>query len=631
VKGPSLGGHVVHFFDTEAALADVVATFLADGLNAGQPGLVIATDAHASAFRSRLSSLGVDCQMATDQGLLRFIDADAMLDELLVDGAPDWTRFSAHVGAALEQAGAGDGLVRAYGEMVDILWSDGRESAALRLEEMWNELTTARRFSLLCAYRMGNFYRETSSDGLRAVCGLHHGGLHRMPESADHSGHNGSTRDPGMLALEAEIGERRRLEAALRDSLAEQRRVEAELRDRNEELNDFLENASDGLHRLDADGNILWANRAELELLGYSRDEYIGRHIGEFHVDADVIAEVLPRLARNEIQRAFEARLRSKDGSIKHVRINARALVHEGKLVHIACLTQDMTAEKRAREETSRLLEALVEAARAKDEFIAMLSHELRGPLAPIRSALHLMQQRGDSGVTREREIIDRQVGNVIRLVDDLLDASRIAGGKIDLQQQRLDVADVIEMAVEIAGPALDARGHTVRVRASQGVAFVDGDAVRLAQVISNLLFNAAKYTERNGRVSVDMAVADGQAVISVRDTGIGIEADLLPQVFGRGVQGRHGVAGLGLGLAIVRGLVDLHGGTVTAHSEGPGCGSEFRVMLPLAESQAPTEPPPGGPHRHPAAHDERSRSGPPPARGRNGCQAHRPERIRAA
>ena len=532
--------------------------------------------------------------MTADQGLLRFIDADAMLDELLVDGAPDRARFSAHVGTALEQAGAGDVLVRAYGEMVDILWRDGRESAALRLEEMWNELTTGRRFSLLCAYRMGNFYRETGFDGLRTVCGLHHGGLHRVPESADNSGHNGSngsTRDPRMLALEAEIGERRRLEAALRDSLAEQRRVEAELRDRNEELNDFLENASDGLHRLDADGTILWANRAELELLGYSQDEYIGRRIGEFHVDPDVMAEILPRLARNEILRAFETRVRSKDGSIKHVRINARALVHEGKLVHIACLTQDMTAEKSAREETSRLLEALVEAAQAKDEFIAMLSHELRGPLAPIRSALHLMQLRGDSGVTREREIIDRQVGNVIRLVDDLLDASRIAAGKIDLQQQRLDVADVIEMAVEIAGPALDARGHAVRVRASQGVAFVDGDAVRLAQVISNLLFNAAKYTERNGRVSVDLGVAGGQVVISVRDTGIGIEADLLPQVFGRGVQGRHGVAGLGLGLAIVRGLVDLHGGTITAHSEGPGCGSEFRVMLPLAESQAPAEP----------------------------------------
>lgn len=252
--------------------------------------------------------------------------------------------------------------------------------------------------------------------------------------------------------------------------------------------------------------------------------------------------------------------------------------------------TVTLTAEKSAQEETSRLMDALVEGARAKDEFIAMLSHELRGPLAPIRSALHLMQLRGDTGVTREREIIDRQVGNLIRLVDDLHDESRIAAGKIELQKHRIDVADVIEMAVEIAGPALDARGHAVRVRASQGVAFVDGDTVRLAQVISNLLFNAAKYTERNGRVSVDLRVDGGQAVVSVRDTGIGIEADLLPHVFGRGVQGRHGVAGLGLGLAIVHGLVDLHGGTITAHSEGRGSGSEFRVMLPLARLQAPAE-----------------------------------------
>jgi signal transduction histidine kinase/ActR/RegA family two-component response regulator len=440
VTAPHVDGHAVHFYDSEGALADVVATFLAGGMMAGQPGVVISTDAQASAVRARLSSLGVDCQMAVDQGRLHFIDADAMLHELLIDGAPDRARFITHIGDALEKAGAGDKHVRAYVEMVDILWSDGRESAALRLEEMWNQLATGRRFSLLCTYRTGNVARDAGSAGLRTLCSLHDGGLHRGQASSDSSGHNGSTRDPRLLALDAE---------------------------------------------------------------------------------------------------------------------------------------------------TSRPVEALVEAARAKDEFIAMLSHELRGPLAPIRSALHLMQLRGDTGVTREREIIDRQVGTLLRLVDDLLDASRIAAGKMELQPQRLDVADVIEMAVEIAGPALDARGHALRVRASQGEAFVDGDAVRLAQVISNLLFNAAKYTERNGRVSVDLRADDGQAVISVRDTGIGIGADLLPHVFGRGVQGRHGVAGLGLGLAIVRGLVDLHGGTITAHSDGPGCGSEFRVMLPLAASQA--------------------------------------------
>ena len=358
---------------------------------------------------------------------------------------------------------------------------------------------------------------------------------------------------------------------------------------------------------LGPDGTILWANRAKIDLVGYPRDQYVGRPISEFHADPDLIAEILRRVARNDTVRGSEARLRCSDGSIKHVRIDANGLFRDGALVHVRYFTRDVTAENLASEEASRLLEAVVEAGRAKDEFIATLSHELPGPLASIRSALQLMRGRREGHGTRAIEIIGRQVENLVRLVDDLLDASRIAAGKLELRRERLDVADVIDMAVEIVAPVLNARQHALHVRAIKRCAFVDGDALRLAQVISNLLCNAAKYTERGGRVSLDVDAGDGQVVVVVRDTGIGIELGLLSRVFERGVQGTSRVGGLGLGLTIVRAIVELHGGWITAHSSGPGRGSEFRVTLPLAPAVT-AEPPLNGGAGPPAATASRRR-----------------------
>jgi len=571
-----LDGHALYLYESDDALVGMVAGFLADGLQAGDAVVVIATDSHAAGFRARLTARGLDTEAAGAAGRLCFIDARAMLDLLLVDGEPDRARFDAHIGGTFARAAMVGAGVRAYGEMVDILWREGRQSAAIRLEELWNQLATVRPFSLLCAYAIGGFHGDSGPEELRSVCSLHDGS--GAPE-------------PRMQALEAEIRERQRLEAALRQSLADQQAVEAELRERNEELHDFFENAVEGLHCVGPDGVILWANPAELALLGYARDEYVGHHIAEFHVDGEVISDMLERVAHNETVRDREARLRCKDGSIKHVRISTNALFRDGRFVHTRCFTRDVTAETLAREQTSRLLEAAVDEARAKDEFIAMLSHELRGPLAPIRSALHLMQLRGDSGVGLEREVIDRQVGNLVRLVDDLLDASRVASGKIEVQRERIDLADVIDLAVEIAAPVLQARDHALEVRAGRGDALVDGDRVRLVQVLANLLSNAAKYTERGGRIWLDLRVEAGQALLAVRDNGIGIDGHLLPRVFERGVQGRHGIGGLGLGLAIVRAFVELHGGAVTAHSAGRGRGSEFRIALPLAASPRVAEP----------------------------------------
>jgi signal transduction histidine kinase len=223
---------------------------------------------------------------------------------------------------------------------------------------------------------------------------------------------------------------------------------------------------------------------------------------------------------------------------------------------------------------------------RAKDEFLAMLGHELRNPLAPMLTALQLMRLRGDGVLQRERTVIERQTRHLVRLVDDLLDVSRIARGKIELRLERIDVADVVAKAIEMASPLLEEREHDLEVEVPRGFV-VDGDSARLAQIVANLLTNAAKYTEKGGVVAIEASAAGDVAVLTVRDSGIGIAPEMLPRVFDMFAQERQALdrtqGGLGLGLTIVKNLTELHRGTVSVRSEGRNKGSEFVVRLPLA------------------------------------------------
>jgi PAS domain S-box-containing protein len=246
---------------------------------------------------------------------------------------------------------------------------------------------------------------------------------------------------------------------------------------------------------------------------------------------------------------------------------------------------------------------AAEEASRAKDQFLAVLGHELRNPLAPIATALRLMSLRAGDACVSERSIIERQVQHMTRLVDDLLDVSRITRGKVELRRRPIEIADVIAKAVEIASPALEQRQHRLEVDVPTRGLTVNGDAGRLAQVFANLLTNSAKYTPPYGDVSVRATGNRRVARVSVRDTGMGIAPDVLPHVFEVFVQGsrRDAVrAGLGLGLAIVRSLTELHGGRVEAQSAGLNQGSEFVVELPLLEAP-PREAARPTPRDHPA------------------------------
>jgi PAS domain S-box-containing protein len=245
----------------------------------------------------------------------------------------------------------------------------------------------------------------------------------------------------------------------------------------------------------------------------------------------------------------------------------------------------------RVEDERQALLEAARSANRAKDEFLAMLGHELRNPLAPIVTALQLMKLRGEPSFERERTVIERQVDHLTRLVDDLLDVSRFARGKVELKRELVEVADIVTSAVEMASPLLEQSAHKLVLDVPRCGLLVDGDPARLTQVITNLLTNASKYTSPGGRIEVTATVDGDDVVISVRDNGIGITPEALPNIFDLFVQGRQAsdraLGGLGLGLTIVKNLVEQHEGTVSALSDGYDEGSEFIVRLPAAKRAA--------------------------------------------
>ncbi len=249
----------------------------------------------------------------------------------------------------------------------------------------------------------------------------------------------------------------------------------------------------------------------------------------------------------------------------------------------------------RARQYESRALLARLEGTdRRKDEFLAMLAHELRNPLAPLRNALHIVRLRGEERRDAARwawDVMDRQVGHLTRLVDDLLDVSRITRGKVTLRREAVDLAEAATRAVESARPVIDARQHRLTYEGPPEPVRTLADPVRLTQVIGNLLNNAAKYTDEGGQITLTVGREASEAVVRVRDTGTGIASEMLPNVFDLFTQAERTLdrsqGGLGIGLALVRSLVELHGGTVQVFSAGLGAGSEFVVRLPVLEAEA--------------------------------------------
>jgi len=499
--------------------------------------------------------------------------------------------------------------------------------------------------------------------------------------------------------------------------VSDRRRTEQTLRASEEELNDFFENASVGLHWIDADGRILRANKTELAMLGYAASEYIGHPVTEFHADRPVVDDMLDRLARGETLRNYPARLRCRDGSIRHVLVSSNARWERGRFAHSRCVVMDVT-ERRAADEIRGLLAAVVESSedavitksldghilswnagaramlgyaaedvvgrsvnliipesrrdeeleilervkearrvepfetqrvardgriidvslsvspirgehggiigassiardigqrkaleqslrdsdRRKDEFLAVLAHELRNPLAPIRSGVAALRLAlpEDATLRHVGGIIERQVRLMSRLLDDLLDVSRITHNKLELRMEPLTLQAVIESALETSRPLVTAAGQTVAVTAPPAPVPIVADPMRLAQVFANLISNASKYSHAGATIRIGVTLHARDVAVSVSDDGIGIASEALPtifDVFSQASQARtRAQGGVGIGLSLVKGLVGLHGGRVSARSPGLDQGSTFEVRLPLAPAVADVTPVPDAP-----------------------------------
>jgi PAS domain S-box-containing protein len=409
------------------------------------------------------------------------------------------------------------------------------------------------------------------------------------------------------------------------DRVLKKRRTEFRLVESEARMSGIIASAMDGIITVDERQWICVFNPAAEEMFGCTAAEAMGEPVQRFLPGWSA----WPAAPPGQRVIPFEGIGLRTDGERFPVEL-AVSWVETPRRRYCTCLARDIRERKRAQLERERLIReqaarreaeagrAKMEAAalenanlyhelrradRLKDEFLAMLAHELRNPLAPIRNALHLIHLAGATlapALADNFDIIERQVTYLVRLVDDLLDVSRISQGKIQLRREPVDLGEVVTRAVESSRPLIDARGHQFAVRLPAQALTVLGDMVRLVQVLANLLNNAAKYTPEGGQIELDVeASANGREVaVRVRDTGMGIPPEILPRLFEPFTQSERTLdraeGGLGIGLTLVRRLVGMHGGTVQAHSAGPGLGSEFVVRLPVVVGEAvvPASPP---------------------------------------
>jgi len=414
---------------------------------------------------------------------------------------------------------------------------------------------------------------------------IHPDGEVRWVTNAGRAVYDEQDRPLRILGTITDVTDRKRAEEALRESDERYRAATAAI--------------SDVIWTTNAAGFLAGEQQGWADFTGQSQEEYQGDGWSKVvhPEDAQPTIDEWKRAVAEKRTFVFENRVRRRDGewrvcSIRAVPLlNADQTIREWVGVHT-----DVTERKRDEEKLRQLAAELSEADRRKDEFMATLAHELRNPLAPIRSGLQIIKLSGANGaVEQARTMMERQLTHMVRLVDDLLDISRVSQGKIELRTERVEVRAVIDAAVETSRPLIEEAGHNLVVVVPDEPIFVDGDMTRLVQVVSNLLTNSAKYMHRGGHIELMVSVESRFVTIRVKDEGIGIPPAMLAKVFVMFTQVDRTLekttGGLGIGLSLVKGLVEMHGGTIEANSDGEGKGSEFVVRLPVViEASKPQE-----------------------------------------
>ena len=455
--------HFVQFYEADGFLLNSLSGFIGRAIRADDGAVVVATEAHRNGLDELLQANGLDVTTARSRGQYVSLDAAETLSKFMVDGAPEPGRFNEFMGGVIASVTDGRTRISAFGEMVALLWAEGNHAAAIRLEELWNDLQRTHSFSLFCAYPMNGLSGERFIEATGSVCKVHSRVI-PAESYADLSDPNARLRAIALLqqkaeSLEAEVKERRQVEERLRLAL-----------------------------------------------------------VGE-------------QMARAEAETAN----------------------------------------------------------RMKDEFLATVSHEIRTPLNAIIGWSHLLRtgRLDEATAARAMETIDRNAKSQAQLIEDILDVSRMITGKLRLNNEPVDIASVINAAIDSVQLAINSKDLKLEITLDPSARHTLGDASRLQQVVWNLLANAIKFTPSGGRIEVKVERAGRNLQIRVSDAGQGIDKDFLPFIFDRFRQAdgtttrEHG--GLGLGLAIVRHLVELHGGTIKADSAGKGKGATFIINLPLA------------------------------------------------
>ncbi len=444
---PAQQHHIVQFYQDEQCLADVVAQYLAAGLEREEPIVALATPSHCAAFSSRLKAHGIDADQASAEGRLLLLDARATLTSIMIGDLPDAVRFEELIGAALDRVGAGSchARPRAYGEMVDLLWQDGNRAGAVRLEELWNDFGRKRSFSLLCAYDLGRFRKDSDAEKLLELCNTH--------------------------------------------------------------------------------------------------------------------SHVIPTESYSQVAES--------DGRLREVtQLQQRALALESEIEH-----------------RKQVEQALREALRQRDDFLAIAGHELKTPLTAVQLLVHslgkLTAESGDPQIQTRVARAARGINRLSTLVDELLDVSRVSAGKLKLEVEEFDLGAVAGELIDGAADQL-ARAGCKATFTCDGPMVGRWDRSRVEQILVNLLSNAMKYGKGHP-IELRIERAGATARISVRDHGIGISPADQQRIFDRferAVSLQH-FGGLGLGLWIVRQVVEAHGGTIRVESE-PADGATFLVDLPI-------------------------------------------------
>jgi PAS domain S-box-containing protein len=481
------GGHIVQFYENEEFLSAAVADFLAEGLERGESVVVIATEEHRAAFVRRLGAKGIDVPKALRMGQFTMLDAAETLRMFMVGDKPDGKRFRDVIGAVLDSCRRRDRLapVRFFGEMVDQLWKAGNTDGAIQLEDLWNELNATNSFTLLCAYAMGNFYKEIDAKKYRHVCSQHSKVIPSPGREIEEvkAALGVSELEERARSLESEVAFRTEMERRFREALKAAQRAEEQLRINERELTDFFENAPLALNWVGPDGVILRANQAELDLLGYTREEYVGHKVGEFHVDSEAIKAVFDRLSRGETVRSFESQMKCKDGGTKEVVIDANVRWGStGEFAHTRCFTRDVTDGNRTAELRARL------AAIVSSSDDAIVSKTLDGIIQSWnRGAEQIFGYTAAEAIGKHISLIipqarlseeDYVIGRLRRGEKiDHFETVRIAkdGREIDVS---LTVSPVIDGNGRIIGASKVARDITETVRSRKELQAVLNDAI---------------------------------------------------------------------------------------------------------------------------------------------------------